>query len=64
MWKRIVAGQIRHLLGAGGVGFFTYLVNQGVEATDIEAIISGIVAVAMAVWSAYEKYQEEKEKQK
>lgn len=62
MIKRIIGGQIRHALGATGAGFYVYLMDKGVEPTDIEAIISGIVAILSAAWSAYEKIKGEKKK--
>jgi hypothetical protein len=60
--KRIIAGQIRHIFAAGGTGAFTWMINNGFSASDIEAVASATVAIVMAVWSAYDKYKEEKKK--
>jgi len=64
MLKKIILGQVRHLLSASGGGFYIWLMNHGVEPTDIEAIATGVIAVIAAIWSGYDKYQQEKLKQK
>ncbi len=60
MIKKIVLGQIRHTLSMGGSGFFGYLVASGVDPSDVNALAAGIVALVSALWSAYEKYKQEK----
>ena len=60
--KRIIAGQIRHIFSAGGTGAFTWMMANGFSATDIESVASATVAIFMAIWSAYDKYKEEKKK--
>ena len=64
MLKRIVAGQIRHLLGGAGSAISVWLIENGASPTDVETIASGIVAIVMFAWSAYDKYKEEKKMEK
>jgi nitrogen fixation-related uncharacterized protein len=64
MLKRIVLGQLRHMLGAGGVGLTVWLVNHGATTEDAELIVSAIIALVGFIWSVADKYFEEKKKQK
>ncbi len=63
MLKKVILGQVRHLLSMGGSGFFGYLISIGVSPDDALAIGSGVVALLSAAWSAYDKYKEEKKKE-
>ncbi|PCJ99976.1 MAG: hypothetical protein COA45_03955 [Zetaproteobacteria bacterium] len=59
MFKKIILGQIRHLLGAGGTGFTTWLLAHGASATDVDVMVSGLLAAIGFMWSAYTKYRED-----
>lgn len=59
MFKKIILGQIRHLLGAGGSGLTTWLLAHGASATDVDVMISGLLAAIGFAWSAYAKYRED-----
>ncbi|KEP71767.1 hypothetical protein DL1_00430 [Thioclava dalianensis] len=51
--RPVVAGVVRHIVGAAGV----YLVAHGVDAdqTTLDAISGGLVAMAMLGWSVLDK---------
>ncbi len=59
MFKKIILGQIRHLLGAGGSGLTTWLIAHGASATDVDVMISGLLAAIGFIWSGYAKYRED-----
>lgn len=60
MLKKIVLGQLRHLMGSSGAGLATWLLSHGASPADTEVILSAVVAVASALWSIYDKYQQAK----
>lgn len=60
MIKRIILGQLRHIMGAGGAGFTTWLIENGASASDAEVIVSGIISAVGFAWSFWDKYSSEK----
>jgi len=60
MIKRIVLGQLRHLLGSGSTGLAAWLVANGSDPQEVEVMISGFIALVSFLWSAWDKFQEDK----
>lgn len=61
MIKKIVLGQLRHLLGSGGAGLTGWLLANGAAASDVEVIVSAVIALVSAAWSIWDKRQADKE---
>lgn len=60
MLKSIVLGQVRHFLGASGIGLVVWLTSHGASLEDANVIAASIPALVGFVWSVYDKYKAHK----